>query len=251
MKTLVMMKFSGIDLETCKKIGVVATDIDGTITYHGQITERTIRTLTMLHDSGLQTILITGRSAGCGLSLMTFLPGLTGVIAENGGVVINEERVVWANGRSSRLSQAFRSLLKIIPHLTEGNDNFSRLSDYTIDVRSIKNGELGKISEYIHEQQLQMTYSSVHVHLYDGDFSKGTTLKRWLRERGIHSDAVLTVGDSANDESILNTAAFPYSCWVGGEATARDLGISPGYVTSEREGLGFEEIVNVLSSARQ
>jgi hydroxymethylpyrimidine pyrophosphatase-like HAD family hydrolase len=246
-----LKKFSEIDTESCKRISVVATDVDGTITFDGRITEQTIRALTTLHNSGLKTVLVTGRSAGCGLTLLTYLPGLTGVIAENGGVVIEEERVVWVHARTQKLAGAFGSLFDLFPDLNEGNDNFSRLSDYTIDMRSIKNGELKKIAEHIHKQRLNITHSSVHAHLYDGDYSKGTALRSWLNKRGINTDSVFTIGDSANDESLVNVGDFPHSCWVGTVGVADVLGLRPAYITSEIEGAGFEEIANTLSFARR
>lgn len=245
-----MKRISEIDPLVCATIRVVATDIDGTITHAGKITERTIRALRDLRDGGVKPLLITGRSAGFGLSLATYLPALNGLIAENGGVVIDSERILWARGRSPRLHQVFNSLRELFPHLEESSDNFTRLSDFTIDMRSVRDGDMSRIIDVVRERGLGATYSSVHLHVFDSDDSKGLALKKWLTEHQTPPSQVLTVGDSVNDESLFDHAYFPHSCWVGKEDGLHELRTEPSYTATEPEGAGFEEIVRVLLSSR-
>ena len=243
-----MKPITQIEERALKDVSVVAADIDGTITHDGQITEQTIQALRRLSDAGLTTVLITGRSAGCGLSLTTYLPGVTSLIAENGGAVIDGQQVTWARRRSERLQLGFASIRESFPQLDEGNDNFMRLSDYTIDMRSMRDGDLAKIQECVRKKKLKSTYSTVHFHIYDADDSKGSALKRWLQKRALSTLGVLTVGDSVNDESILDKSDFPHSFWVG---ALKPPEAQPAYHTNQAEGAGFGEIVSLLLSARR
>jgi hypothetical protein len=242
--------FSQINGEVLETINVVAADIDGTITEHGHITDRTLTALEKLNAAGIRTLLITGRSAGFGLGLMTYLPGLDGLIAENGGVVIADEKIVWSRPRSARLSRVFDLVRERFPHLDEGNDNFARLSDFTIDMRSVGNGDLERVRQLLSEHQVKSTYSTIHLHIFDADDSKGRALRKWLNDRGLAEQEVLTIGDSINDESLFESPHFLHSCWVGARECLQELENQPAYLTHDAEGAGFQEIANALLSAR-
>ena len=59
-----MISWSEFPEAEAKKIDVVFTDIDDTISTHGKILPEAFQALWDLHEAGIHTVLITGRCAG-------------------------------------------------------------------------------------------------------------------------------------------------------------------------------------------
>jgi len=65
----------------------VLTDVDGTLTLHGQLRASTYEALWSLHHIGLTIIPVTGRSAAWGHMMLHQWP-IDAVIAESGGLAM-------------------------------------------------------------------------------------------------------------------------------------------------------------------
>ncbi|MBD0362993.1 MAG: HAD hydrolase family protein, partial [Coleofasciculus sp. C3-bin4] len=82
------MAFSPIEqaiTDNCfKKLRLIATDMDGTLTQRGKFTASLLQAFEDLIAANIPVLIVTGRSAGWVSGLVTYLP-VVGAIAENGG----------------------------------------------------------------------------------------------------------------------------------------------------------------------
>ena len=71
------------------KVRLVATDMDGTLTTHGEFTAELLQAFGRLEAGGIKVLIVTGRSAGWVSGIVNYLP-VVGAIAENGGLYIDK-----------------------------------------------------------------------------------------------------------------------------------------------------------------
>jgi hydroxymethylpyrimidine pyrophosphatase-like HAD family hydrolase len=204
---------------------------------------------------GCRVLLVTGRSSGWAAALCRYLPGVSGVVAENGAVFLEGgtgsdvplllDREGDANA-AARIEACLTEVLNFYPEAVLGSDNFSRLTDRTIEVASnIDPDEIGRIARRF---DLRHTYSSVHHHLSVSSLDKAAGLALALEHQ--HSSVVdmrrevVTVGDSFNDASLFDRETFAVTVGVRGVLRYLDvLGDRfPEYVTMADEGHGFNEL---------
>jgi HAD superfamily hydrolase (TIGR01484 family) len=245
------------DINLLKNVRLIATDFDATLTKDGKITNNLLTSLTQLANSNIIVLIVTGRSAGWVNSLINYLP-VQGAIAENGGIFYsNSESWEFINplenisSHREKLRETFAYLQTIIPEIKESSDNIFRLTDWTFNVKGLKDHELEKLSQLCLEKNWGFTYSTVQCHIkpLKQDKAKGllTILKRYFPE--ISPQEIVTIGDSPNDESLFNQKIFPLSVGV---ANVKDylnvLEYVPAYLTKASENLGFCELVELILS---
>jgi HAD superfamily hydrolase (TIGR01484 family) len=241
-----------------KNIRLVAADMDGTLTQQGKFTAPLLQALEDLASSGIQVVIVTGRSAGWVSGLATYLP-ISGAIAENGGLFYSNtdeagemllislpEPVV----HRQKLAQMFRHLQAQFPHIQASKDNRFRVTDWTFDNQDLSLTEMQQMAMLCEQQGWGFTYSNVQCHIKPPQQSKAAGLLTILNtvQKLQHSpDQILTVGDSPNDESLFNPEVFPLSVGVANALVYREQMLyQPAYVTSAAEGLGFCELVSYL-----
>jgi hydroxymethylpyrimidine pyrophosphatase-like HAD family hydrolase len=245
-------------------IRVVAADVDGTITTDGRIAATTVADLGALAGTGLAVVLVTGRSAGWGAALGAYVPGLTGVLAENGAVWLGTDPEAapilvdspWASERPT-IADADAAVTAAISELGPGTeraaDNFCRLTDRALRVGVTV--EASVVAAVADRFGLAHTWSSVHHHLSTSAMTKRTGLLAALAGPGAppgrRVDArleVLTVGDSGNDAGLFDSETFAATVGVAG--VRRHIGALgahlPAWVTVGDGGEGFAEVVRAL-----
>jgi hydroxymethylpyrimidine pyrophosphatase-like HAD family hydrolase len=250
-------------------IRVVATDIDGTITTGGRIAATTVAELGALAAAGLAVVLVTGRSAGWGAALGAYVPGLTGVLAENGAVWLGtdpEAAPIFIDPLSASerptIADADAAVTAVISELGSGTeratDNYCRLTDRTL--RAGVTVDPFVVAAVAHRFGLAHTWSSVHHHLSTSAMTKRTGLLAALAGPGAPPGRVvdprldvLTVGDSGNDAGLFDTETFAATVGVAGVRRHIDaLGAHlPAWVTMGDGGDGFAEVVRTLLGARR
>ena len=243
-------------------IKAIAADIDGTVTIGGRIAPSTITMFEQLQASGRQVLLVTGRSAGWSAALAKYLPGLVGVVAENGAVLI-----LAAEGETSPiiLDEAFAegsgvaatvmdgcldAILRRYPQARPGTDNYCRISDRTIEVGDDIDPEV--VKAIAAEYGLHHTFSTVHHHVSRSSLTKKTgllvALGRHIRPAIDAATEVITIGDSGNDAPLFETGAF--AATFGVRSVLQSLpalgGHVPTYVALSDGGAGFNEICALL-----
>jgi hydroxymethylpyrimidine pyrophosphatase-like HAD family hydrolase len=247
-------------------VKAVAADVDGTVTADGHIQPSTLTMFEQLQKSGRKVVLVTGRSAGWGAALARYLPGLAGVIAENGAILIlaaDEETspIVldknFADDSAPSIIAAEECLAEVLsryPTARPGTDNYCRISDRTIEVSDDIDPDV--IRGIATNHGLRHTFSTVHHHLSRSSLTKKTGLLLALNQHispGISLETdVITVGDSVNDAPLFEPDTFAVT--VGVRSVLQFLpslgNCVPNYVTLASGGAGFNEIGALLVQAR-
>ena len=240
-------------------IRLVATDMDGTLTQKGVLAAPLLEDLQRLQEAGIDVVITTGRSAGWVSAIAHYFP-VAGAIAENGGVFCATggaagdyrlfDGAIAADGAAHRqaLGELFAALKALVPRLRPSMDNAFRLTDWTFDVADLTPAELQTLGERCRELGWGFTYSTVQCHLFKPAQTKGNAIAQLHQERYPHLPlaALLTIGDSPNDESLFEPR-FPCSVGV---ANLRHylprLQHRPRYITQGDEWAGFHEVAERL-----
>lgn len=249
--------------ETRAKTKVLVTDIDGTVTSGAKLSLDALRRFHELDSNDVRVVLVTGRSAGWACALAHYLPGVAAVIAENGAVLIDRDGGSsapilldgWSGAdrerEAGRVLEGIEALRHHYPDAVLSSDNFSRITDQTVEVADGIDPEV--VGEIAREHGLMHTYSSVHHHLSASRLDKELGLRLAMRDHldmGSISlvDHVVTVGDSLNDAPLFDARSFAATVGVRGVLAHLDaLGErKPGYVTLTDASDGFLEVAMLL-----
>lgn len=246
-------------------VRAVAADVDGTVTIDGRIAPSTLTMFEQLRDSGRDVVLVTGRSAGWSAALARYLPGLAGVLAENGAVLILaaagevspillDESLADDSGPSTAaVEECLAAVLAAYPNARPGTDNYCRISDRTIEVSDDIDPDV--VKDIAAKYGLSHTFSTVHHHLSRSSLTKKTGLLLALSQHispGIDpATEVITIGDSANDAPLFEPNTFSGTFGVRGVLRALNTlgGDVPTYVALADGGAGFNEIGKLLVRA--
>lgn len=199
-----IQKLQPLTPEALKRVRLIATDMDGTLTQYEKFTPVLLQTLIDLATANVPVLIVTGRSAGWVSGLVHYLP-VVGAIAENGGLFYlgNKE---WGNtaqleftssatdypnspqtsttqnlpspnapqllsavpdliAHRQRLAQMFDRLQAEFPKICESSDNQFRITDWTFDVQGLSLEELQQMDQRCREQGWGFTYSTVQCHI--------------------------------------------------------------------------------------
>jgi HAD superfamily hydrolase (TIGR01484 family) len=247
----------------------VLLDIDDTLTDAGKLGASAYAALEQLQRHGLLVVPVTGRPAGWCDHIARMWP-VDGVVGENGAfyftydaaqrklvkrfVATETER----QQRKIKLLDIARHILHEVPGCALASDQGYREADIAIDycedVALLPRPEIERIAELMRAAGLTAKVSSIHVNGWFGGYDKLSTSKLFLAERcGIDLDGCKElftfIGDSPNDAPMFEY--FPHSVGV---ANVRDftpwLPNLPAFVTQERGGEGFAELVRALTEER-
>lgn len=231
-------------------VRLVAADIDDTLTQAGKFTGELLAALSQLAQAGLHTLLVTGRSAGWGQALAAYLPGISGVIAENG--------LVWLAPGAEPLPLGVFDSAPLADNTARlaacygwqpAEDNAFRLYDRTfLRPPDFDQRQLARCRQQV-DAGFEVLASSVHIHVKPAGYSKSTALLQVANTVcAVHDPAqeVLVIGDSPNDAPLFRV--FPLAVGVANVLDYRDeLGADlPRFVTRYREGAGFLELTERL-----
>lgn len=245
------------------QIKYIFTDIDDTLTSHGQLKANAYKALWDLKNAGFKIIPVTGRPAGWCEMIVRFWP-VNAVIGENGGFYfcfkdkklfrkfVNSESERTAN--QQKLKQIESEVLSKVPGSALASDQFTRLMDLAIDfcedVPALSGDDIKKIVSIYEAHGAVAKVSSIHVNGWFGDYSKISMIKTYCEtELGksfeeIKNEAVF-VGDSPNDEPSFQH--FKNSVGVANISRfLGDLKYKPTFITESEGGDGFVELTNIL-----
>ena len=237
-------------------VRLVATDMDGTLTSDGEFRAGLIEAFDRLRSHSIEVLIVTGRSAGWVSGLVHYLP-VVGAIAENGGLYVdkaNPEPVILPDiprmtHHRDRLSSFFNRLKTRYPNLQPSVDNPYRITDWTFDIAGLTDLDLKWMQETCTAQSMSFTYSTVQCHIKIPRQNKAQGLAKVLQQRfpELTPEAIITVGDSPNDESLFDPEQFPHSVGVANVAHyLPSLAHTPAYITNAAESEGFIELVDGL-----
>ena len=240
--------------ELARQIGLVMSDVDGTLTPGGDsigtIVSDAVR---RLEEQGIIVGLISGRTLR-NLESLALQLGISGpVIAENGGVAKlkpNGELVDLGYSRQPAL-KALEKLKTLFPdHINEREDNKDRLVDVVFWSQGIPAEELRRYLE-----DAQLLDSGYIFHLIQKGVSKGRTLMRLLGRIGdasLSPAEVWVIGDSTTDLSLFEL--FPNSVFIPNPRLSIEdkqvLQDGTKYASEHPYGEGFSEVALHILNAR-
>lgn len=250
-----------------KAVRFLFTDIDDTLTDHGQLGAEAYASLWKLKECGIEVIPVTGRPAGWCEMIARFWP-VHGVVGENGGFyfryhdkkmhrhfVFNEQEQAI---NRKKLEKIREEVLKEVPGCAIASDQFSRLMDLAVDfaedVGPLDEKSIDHIVEIFKRHGAQAKVSSIHVNGWFGTYDKLSMCREYAqRELGldldIDNEMFAFSGDSPNDEPMF--AFFKNAFAVANiNAFLNRIQHRPAYVASGEGGHGFNEIAAKLISSR-
>lgn len=249
-----------------RNIRFVLTDVDDTLTHEGQLAPRTYAALGRLRDAGIKVIPVTGASAGW-CDLIARMWPVDAVIGENGGFYFAREqfglrRSFWLPridlARSmARLRVEAATIVARNPDATTSWDQAYRQTTYAIERPQIaRAGDIAErlLSEW-GEAGARCTVNSLWVLAWYGEFDKLAMAQRMMSELFAielesECDAILYVGDSANDEPMFSF--FSQSVGVSTvQQFLSQLSHPPQWITSGPGGTGFVEVADTILAMRR
>lgn len=250
-----------------QQIRYVLTDIDDTLTNHGNLPAIAYSAMELLQKGGVKVIPITGRPAGWCDHIARMWP-VDGVVGENGAFYFRYDpgqqkmtRRFWRSEEQrindrEKLVQLQEQILAEVPGCAISADQQYREADLAIDfcedIPPIPPAEVDRIVRIFHEAGAVAKISSIHVNGWFGDYDKLAMTQRFFAEIfqiDLHSnrESIVFSGDSPNDAPMFNF--FPHGVGVANVLNFLDeLPVTPAWVTQASGGYGFAEMVDVLLS---
>ena len=264
-----MKKLSCMTDESFRQIKVVLTDIDDTLTTHGQLTSSTYNALENLKKAGLIVIPVTGRSAGWCDHIARMWP-VDAVVGENGAFYFRYDSAskimhkIFSHGNAERMEDvkklhSLRTKIELaVPGCKVASDQDYRIADLAIDVaedvKPLSPADVNRIVALAEDAGATAKVSSIHVNCWFGHHTKLSASLKALEEcfgfdlQSIQSK-VIFVGDSPNDANMFGY--FDFSIGVANVLDTLDiLTERPTFITEKSAGTGFIEIANRLLDAQ-
>jgi HAD superfamily hydrolase (TIGR01484 family) len=260
-----MQPFSLCPPERLRNLRGVLTDIDDTLTAHGEIAPAALASLQALHDAGVPVIAITGRPSGWSEPFALAWPVLA-IVAENGAVMLRRavdhgllrefsQDEPTRRSNFSRLQACAADVLRRVPAARLATDSAGRLTDIAVDHSEFAHldaAQIAAVCAVMREHGLVATVSSIHINGWIGDHNKWTAA-HWsvqvLLGEPFEVQRWLYVGDSTNDQQMF--ANMPLSVGVANIARfVPQLQHLPRYVTKAERGEGFAEVAQAILAAK-
>jgi len=264
-----MRPLTDLPRDVASRMHTVFSDIDDTLTTHGQLSVEAYAALAMLKHAGLRVVLVTGRPAGWCDHIARMWP-VDAVIGENGAfyawydAAAHKLRTRHVIDEATRATNAQRMaavrdrILREVPGCAIASDQFCRLYDLAIDFREdvapLADADVKRIVAIMEEAGMTAKVSSIHVNGWFGSYDKLAMARLLCRERFAFEldderERCVFAGDSPNDAPLF--AFLPNSVGV---ANVRKFALppaqAPAYVTPSEAGAGFAELARQLLAAR-
>jgi HAD superfamily hydrolase (TIGR01484 family) len=267
-----MQNWAEISHEIAKKIRVVFTDIDDTLSTEGKILPKAFTAVWDLFRAGIDVVPITGRCAGWVDHIARFWP-VRGVVGENGAFYAYMDY----HEKPSKLKKRYylqpdevktaklkfedikREAFALFPTCKVASDQPYREFDLAIDFREdvppLNLEQVQKIVSIFQKYGANVKVSSIHVNGWFGDYDKLSMTKIFAKEQlnmdlEKTPDETLFIGDSPNDQPMFSF--FPVSIAVRNIDRFKSLITQfPKYITTQDSGLGFAEMTKILLKKRK
>ena len=246
-------------------VRTVFTDIDDTLTDHGQLRPEAYQALWRLQENGIHVVPVTGRPAGWCEMIARFWP-VHGVVGENGGFYFRyhdrkmirhyvfDEKIRAENAR--KLEVIRTEVLRSVPGSAIASDQYARLMDLAVDfaedVGPLGDAAVDKIVDVFKRHGAQAKVSSIHVNGWFGDYDKLSMCKLYVkREMGADldksNDAFAFSGDSPNDEPMFEFFKNSFAVANIKNFLSR-IKNKPAFISEKEGGQGFVQIAETLIS---
>lgn len=250
-------------IELTGPVRALFSDLDGTLSTHGQIEASTYAILEKIAHAGIPVILVTGRPAGWGQAFAGLWP-VAAVVAENGGVSFFRQgqtlQKVYGVPAASlpewrrRMQVAAVDVMNEVPGARLSSDSKYREVDLALDWNEeahLSRDEAERAVTMLRQRGFGAVRSSVHVNFGPPTFDKLSACKVLVAKVLGGDPADLSpyvyVGDALNDATMF--AGFEKSIGVANTRKWWDeLAHKPRYLTQSEEGAGLREVVDHILS---
>jgi hydroxymethylpyrimidine pyrophosphatase-like HAD family hydrolase len=240
--------------EALRRIRLIATDIDGTMTRNAKLPPAILAAFERLAEAGVEVLPITGRPAGETLGLARYLPTVKHAIAENGATYIVPDVAIEFFQKApdrERLTQTAATLSTLLQKpLALAPDSFCRLGDIAYLRDGRHEDELALIQQKSQELGLSLIWSSVHIHLSEVVLDKGVAALTLAKRLGYQPEEIASIGDAPNDVGLWVKDRF--GLMVGTADVLRQLAVLqhlPTYLVSEGA-TGWLELAEAILSSK-
>ncbi len=212
----------------------LASDYDGTLAHHGQLSSQTIAALERLAASGRKLLMVTGRELDDLQRVCSRLDLFACIVAENGALLY------WPDTRREDLL-APRADATFVAKLRErgvGPVSVGRTIVATWEPHQ------SAVLETIHDcgLELQVIFNKGAVMVLPAGVNKATGLATALQKLGISRHNTVGIGDAENDHAFLTTC----ECGVAVANALPTLKETADFVTEGDHGDGVIEIAEAL-----
>jgi HAD superfamily hydrolase (TIGR01484 family) len=248
--------------EVRRRVRLVFSDIDDTMTSAGRIPAAAYAAIWRAHDAGVALVPVTGRPAGWCDHIARMWP-VAAVVGENGALAFRLQgetmRRIYAprvDDAPARLAQIREQVLREVPGCKVAADQAYREFDLAIDIAEevprLDDDAIDRIVAIFASRGATAKVSSIHVNGWFGSYDKLSMCRRATVDLlGVELDveAALFIGDSPNDVPMFRF--FPHSVGVANVgAWTHRMAALPAYVTDAPGGEGFAEVIDALLEAR-
>jgi HAD superfamily hydrolase (TIGR01484 family) len=212
----------------------LATDYDGTLARHGEVSRTTLDALQRFQKTGRKVILVTGRELFDLKNVFPELDSCDYVVAENGALLYvprtGEKRALAAPPKPAFI-EALRQ--RGVKPLSVGATIVATCEPYQTAVLQV-----------IHEQglELQVIFNKGSVMVLPSGVNTKPGLEAALKEMGIAPERVVGVGDAENDHAFLE-----YCGWSVAVANALPaVKETADFTTRAGHGDGVAELIEMI-----
>lgn len=227
-----------------RKFKIISIDVDGTLTTpEGRPHREALQTIREAEKQGITIILVSGRP-------MSFLDQfleendlcISGpLIAENGGIL---KMHMYAEplpplGDPNIAKEAFNIISSRLKNVRKTKDCKDRQVDIAIEL-GVDESELRKVVADI--KNVQLTKSSLMLHIMDRRTDKGVALRKVLDLLNASPLEVIAIGDAENDLPMFDVVGYRIAVANATEKIKKEA----DFVTSKRYGRGAAEAIRMV-----
>ena len=230
---------------------LVFSDFDGTLTEDLNFSSFFLKILELLESKGIPLVIVTGRSKSWAHFFLTHFPTLKTVVSEGGGVIstkdsrgVIEDKLMVSREEVQKLESFVLRLERRFPGLKLSVDSFGRETDRSVERCCMEE----KIENFVKENNINCSISSVHFNFWCGEISKYKAVSFLLQNHYPFSPwECIYFGDSPNDESMFQH--FDNTVGVGNIVECLDhLQYAPKIILDRKEGRGAIGVYRYLSA---
>lgn len=252
-----MELLEGFKADEIDSVMLVISDVDDTITTNGKLHPSALQAMYEAEERGLRIILLSGGSSGwCEVYLRQWPVFM--VVAESGAVLLyKDEGGCIRYQKNPVITEADlkkrETLLKMIGEDYLSSDQYARLYDIAVDLKVVPKERIEDIREAAMNLGANHAFSSIHMNIWFGDYSKEKGIVTFMEMAGIDKRTLqeksIYLGDAPNDSGMFSL--IPLS--VGTRAVKdreSEFESLPRYYTPYEGGEGFAYALSLLSSDR-
>lgn len=253
-----MKQLEGFMRGETEKVSLIISDVDDTITTHGKLHPEALSAMYEAVEKGYRIILLSGGSAGwCEVYLRQWPVFM--VIAESGAVMIyrdEEDNIRYQRNPviSEEDLKKRDTLLRMIGEDYLSSDQYARLYDIAVDLKLVPEERIQDIKEAAEGMGAHYAFSSIHMNIWFGDYSKEKGILAFMELCGIDretlSESSVYFGDAPNDGGMFSL--IPLS--VGTLAVRQresEFSALPAYYAPYEGGEGFSYGIRRLLETRR